>query len=133
MARRDDALGVTGAETLIGAGVVMEGTLESDGDITIDGTFTGTVSAKGDVVLGVNAVVTGNLTGHNVTIAGKLMGNVTAVGEASLRESSNLSGDITCMSLSVLTGGIFIGRSIMQPATLLEHGFPADDDVPNQE
>lgn len=133
MARKDDALGVTGAETLIGAGVIMEGTLESEGDIAIDGTFTGTVTAKGDVTLGVNAVVTGNVTGNNVTVAGKLMGNVTAIGEASLRESSNLSGDITCMSLSVLSGAVFLGRSAMQPAPTLERSFSDNNDTPTQE
>jgi cytoskeletal protein CcmA (bactofilin family) len=119
MARRDDVLGVSGAETIIGAGVVVTGDLKSEGDIHIDGTYTGEVQAHGDVTLGVNAKVKGNITARNVTVSGSLRGNIVAEGEANLRESGHVNGDITCTSLGVDHGGAFVGRSKMQaPPTL---------------
>jgi cytoskeletal protein CcmA (bactofilin family) len=119
MARRDDVLGVSGAETIIGAGVVAQGSLESEGDIVIDGTFTGNIQARGDVSLGVNAKVKGDINGRSVVVAGTLKGNVVAEGEAAVRETGHLTGDITCLSLGIDHGGVFIGRSKMQaPPTL---------------
>jgi len=127
MARRDDVLGVGGAETVIGAGVVVEGDLTSEGDILIDGTFTGQIKSRGDITLGANAKVTGNLTARNVTITGWLGGNITAEGEAAIGNTGHVSGDITCISLSVSSGGVFLGRSKMQDAPKLD--YLLDDDT----
>lgn len=127
MARRDDILGVNGAETVIGAGVVVEGDLTSEGDILIDGTFTGQVKARGDVTLGANAKVIGNLSARNVTVTGWLSGNITADGEAAIGNTGHVSGDITCITLSVSSGGVFLGRSKMQDAPTLD--YPLDDDT----
>ena len=125
MARRDDALGVSGAETIIGAGVKVVGNLDSEGDIHIDGTYTGDIQARGDVTLGINAKVKGNVTASNVTVAGSLKGNIVAEGEAALRDSGHINGDITCISLNIEHGGVFVGRSKMQATPTLEKS--ADD------
>ena len=122
MARKshEDALGVAGAETVIGTGVNVKGNLASESDIVIDGTLTGHIKAGGDVTLGVNANVKGDITAVNVAIAGTLHGNVTAEGEASLRETSHVEGDIKCAGLVVAAGAIFIGQSLMQAPPRLE-------------
>ncbi len=125
MARRDDVLGTSGAETIIGAGVKVGGNLESEGDIHIDGTYTGDIQANGDVVLGINAKMKGNVTARNVSVAGSLKGNIVAEGEAALRDSGHINGDITCISLNIEHGGVFVGRSKMQAAPVLEK--PADE------
>jgi cytoskeletal protein CcmA (bactofilin family) len=72
MARRthDDALGVAGADTVIGTGVTVTGDVSSESDIVIDGTLRGSVKAGGNVTIGVNAQVNGNVAGTNVTVAG---------------------------------------------------------------
>lgn len=127
MARRDDVLGVGGAETVIGAGVVVEGDLTSEGDILIDGTFTGQVQSRGDITLGANAKVTGNVSARNVVVTGWLNGNVTADGEAAIGATGHVSGDITCLSLAVSSGGVFLGRSKMQDAPTLD--YPLDDNT----
>jgi cytoskeletal protein CcmA (bactofilin family) len=114
MARRDDVLGVTGDETIIGSGVVAQGSLDSEGDIFIDGTFTGGIKAKGDVSLGVNAKVKGDIEARNVSVEGTLNGNILAEGEASIGETAHVSGDISCISLGISHGGVFVGRSKMQ-------------------
>jgi len=127
MARRADILGVSGAETVIGAGVVVEGDLTSEGDILIDGTFTGQVQTRGDITLGANAKVTGNLSARNITVTGWLSGNITADGEAAIGNTGHVSGDITCASLSVSSGGVFLGRCKMQDAPTLDYSL--DDDT----
>jgi cytoskeletal protein CcmA (bactofilin family) len=113
VARRDDVLGTAGAETIIGTGVMAAGKLHSEGDITVDGTFTGELFTSGDIILGVNAVVEAELRGQNVTIAGHLIGTIEATGEATIRETGQVKGDITCHNLAVVSGGVFRGTSHM--------------------
>src|SRR4051812_40402775 len=100
MARRDDALGVTGAETIIGPGVVIEGNLTGQEDMVIDGTVNGEIRTAGDVTLGVNAEVHAPIQATNITIAGTLHGPITAAGEVTIRETGHMYGDITAAGLS---------------------------------
>lgn len=128
MARKahDDALGVAGAETIIGTGVVVHGNLESQSDITIDGTLDGIVKAEGNVMIGINALIKGDITATNVTVAGNLHGDVYATGEASILESGQVKGNIKSAGLSISPGGVFIGRSIMEQPPSLTADFPED-------
>jgi cytoskeletal protein CcmA (bactofilin family) len=118
MARRshDDALGVVGAETVIGTGVVVRGNLSSESDIVIDGTLEGNVKAGGNVTIGVNASVKGDIEATNATVAGALRGNITVEGEASILETGQVRGNIKSAGLAITSGGIFIGRSLMESA-----------------
>lgn len=124
MARRshDDALGVAGAATIIGSGVTVKGDLVSESDITVDGTLDGNITTIGDITLGVNAIVTAQITGSNVTVAGHLTGNITATGETVIRETGQVEGDISSAGLSIIPGGVFVGRNVMQVVSPLEHG-----------
>jgi len=115
MARRthEDALGVVGAETIIGAGVIVHGELESQSDIMIDGQLEGNVTTSGDITIGVNARIKASIKGNNVTVAGQLKGNIEASGETSIRETGRVDGDITSAGLAISAGGQFSGRSRM--------------------
>lgn len=121
MARKNDVLGVVGAETLIGTGVVAQGNLKSDADIIIDGSFTGDILASGDVTLGINGTVKGDITANNIIIMGALKGNLLSEGETIIRESGNVLGDIVSLSLEIKMGGIFNGKSKMQTKPSLSH------------
>ncbi len=124
MARRTDALGVTGADTIIGPGVVVTGNLYSEGDIFIDGEVTGDIKTVGDVTLGVNAVIKANIAALNVVVGGTLTGNILAQGEASITESGQVHGDVGSAGLSIANGGQFEGRSRVISAPQL--GLPED-------
>jgi cytoskeletal protein CcmA (bactofilin family) len=117
----EDALGVAGAETVIGTGVVVHGNLRSESDISIDGTLTGEITTDGDVTIGVNARIKANIRATNVAIAGTLHGNITAGGETTIRETGHVEGDIKAGGLAIASGGIFIGRSIMETPPQLDH------------
>jgi cytoskeletal protein CcmA (bactofilin family) len=132
MARRthDDAFGVAGADTVIGTGVEVHGDLTSESDIIVDGILNGALKAGGNVTLGVNAVVKGNIEATNVTISGQLQGNVVAIDDLTIRETGQLKGDIKVGGLTVLSGAIFIGRSIMQAAPQLDRSTEPSSDGP---
>lgn len=134
MARRthEDALGVTGAETVIGTGVIVRGNLESESDIVIDGTLEGQIKTAGNVTLGINAIVKADIQGANITIAGSLKGNINAEGETVIRETGHVEGDIRCLGLSIASGGVFSGRSIMEAPPRLDPDATIDNVEPPQ-
>jgi cytoskeletal protein CcmA (bactofilin family) len=121
MARKshEDALGVAGAETVIGTGVIVVGNLASDSDIAIDGNLDGNIKAGGNVTIGLNANVKGDVEGTNVIVAGNLTGNIKASGEASILETGHVKGNIHASGLAVTSGGIFNGRSLMEVSSPL--------------
>src|SRR6185369_11312201 len=124
----DDALGVVGAETIIGAGVVVHGELDSQSDVMIDGELEGNITTTGDIVIGVNAKVKATVKGANVTVAGQLKGDIHALGEAAIRETGQVNGDITAGGIAISSGGIFVGRSRMMPTeSHLSPSQPAPD------
>lgn len=126
MARKTDTIGITGsAETIIGSGVSAKGTLVSESDITIDGTFSGEVKAAGNVTLGVNAQVKANISGDNITIAGQLEGNIVAGGETTISQTGKVKGDITTGLLAISSGAMFSGSTSM---TQPESHNPLEDE-----
>lgn len=133
MARRthDDAFGVAGADTVIGTGVEVHGDLASESDIIVDGILVGAIKAGGNVTLGVNSVVKGNIEATNVTVSGQLQGNVAATDELTIRETGQLKGDIKVGGLTVMSGAIFIGRSVMQAAPQLDRQSGPGSDGPS--
>lgn len=120
MARRDDVLGVTGADTVIGSGVMVQGDLHSEGDMVVDGELSGNVKTIGNITIGVNALIRGNLAGDNVTVLGSLNGNIIAENEARIGEAGKVIGDIRCSGLSIAAGAIYQGRIQMRANQTLD-------------
>ncbi len=113
MSRKLEFSGVTSGETVIGAGVKVTGDLISEADITIDGRMTGNIRAAGNVNIGVNAKIKGDVKGVNVTIAGQLKGNIEADGETAIAHTGKVSGNIVTGLISIESGGVFLGKSSM--------------------
>jgi cytoskeletal protein CcmA (bactofilin family) len=122
MARKshDDALGVAGAETIIGTGVIVRGNLNSQADIIVDGILEGSIKTSGNVTIGVNAQIKANIYATNTTIAGTVLGNIEAEGETSILETGHVEGDISSTGLAIASGGVFIGKSVMEAHPRLE-------------
>jgi cytoskeletal protein CcmA (bactofilin family) len=117
VARRDDVLGMSGAETLIGSGVTLKGNLKSDGDVVIDGTLTGEIRTLGDVIIGINGILKSNIIAGNVTINGSVTGNISAENEVTIKESGQLHGDVTALGLAIQPGGIFAGTNSIRASS----------------
>lgn len=123
MAKKDDILGVSSADTVIGSGVKVKGNLISEGDVVVDGLMSGNIKAGGNITLGVNAHVLGDVIGQNVRVAGTLNGNISASESTSITETGEVAGDIATTILNVESGALFIGTSKMKrsvPAEIIE-------------
>jgi cytoskeletal protein CcmA (bactofilin family) len=121
MARKPDALGVAATETIIGAGVKLKGNLAADGDMMIDGLISGTIKSRGNITIGVNAIIKADIEAASITVLGQVDGNLTASHETSIRETGRVKGNIATGTLAIAAGAIFAGTSSMtktQPPTL---------------
>ncbi|MBU1082964.1 polymer-forming cytoskeletal protein [Patescibacteria group bacterium] len=101
-------------DTLVGKEVVVKGTLESEGDVQINGYFAGTIDSEKDVIVSEHAKVKANITGKNVYVAGEVDGDITASEKLEILETGRVDGDVTSQALSIEPGGILKGSSQMR-------------------
>ncbi|HVF82390.1 MAG TPA: polymer-forming cytoskeletal protein [Flavisolibacter sp.] len=103
--------------TLISAGTVLKGDVQSDNDLRIDGTIHGHVTSSAKIVVGPTGFVEGNIQGSQADVTGKVVGNINVKELAQLRTKSNVQGNITAASLQIESGAVFNGQSVMTVST----------------
>lgn len=88
-------------------GTNVEGNVQADKDIRIDGTLRGTLNCKGKVIIGPTGYITGDITCENAVIEGRFEG-VLIVGDVlHVKETAKIDGDVFTQKLVVQPGSIF--------------------------
>jgi len=100
-------------DTLIGKNSSFEGTLKASGTIRIDGEVQGELLIDGDVYIGENSRIIGNISGVNVIISGLVEGNITATDKIKITSNGRLIGDVSVKSIIVDEDAFFEGRCKM--------------------
>lgn len=103
----------TTAETVVGPSVKIQGDLNSEGNIRIEGQVTGKVKTTQNVYVGESAKIIADILAGNCTIAGEVQGNIKVTGSLILESSARLAGDIGCAILRVEDGAQFTGKCTM--------------------
>ena len=101
------------ADTIIGSGVELKGSLRNSGPIQIHGRIIGDVQCESTVFVGETAVVTGPIVAKQVDVAGQVHGSITAESQIELHPKSLVKGDLSTTRLSIKPGATFIGKSQM--------------------
>lgn len=104
---------VSGAETLIGPSVKLEGNFNSDGDIVVEGILTGNLTTRGDVRVGGQAVIEAQVVAKSAAVAGKVKGNITVEGSLHLSSTAVIAGDVRAGSLAIEEGAVLNGKVTM--------------------
>lgn len=104
------------ADSLLGSGASMEGTIDTEGSLRIDGRFKGVVKAAGDIVIAENAEVEANLNGYNILIAGTVHGEVRAEGKLEITPKGRLYGNFQAIKLLIEEGALIRGKCQMDSA-----------------
>lgn len=109
--------------TIISAGVLIEGKLSSNGNIRIDGTINGDVFAEGNITVGENGEINGQLNAEVVNVGGKVNGSINAKEKLTLEAKSNLKGDLITKILVIEAGALFEGKSSMSGNSSSESNY----------
>lgn len=106
-------------ETSIGPNTSVVGTLKTDGDVRVDGSFEGDIEVLGNVIVGVTGRVIAGIKATNIHVAGAVRGDLFAEDQLQISETGKVWGDITARGLQIEPGGVFRGQSDMTEANEL--------------
>jgi cytoskeletal protein CcmA (bactofilin family) len=100
------AASTTSSNSLV-QGTSVEGTVQADKDIRIDGTLKGTLICKGKVIIGPTGNITGDITCENAVIEGRFEGILVVGDVLHVKETAKIEGDVSTQKLIVQPGSIF--------------------------
>ena len=113
--RSSSDMTMSDSSTMIAAGTIITGDLESHGDIRIDGTLKGNLKGKSKIIIGTDGVVEGNVEGLQADIMGHITGTIKVQELLYLHGSTEINGDIYAGKLQIEPTAIFNGKCHMGP------------------
>ena len=93
----------------------LVGTLTVDGDVRIEGTLDGEVSATGEVAVHASGTARAQISARDIVVDGTVEGNAVAGNLVALGESASLSGEIRAGRLRVDEGATVNATIAMNP------------------
>ena len=102
-----------GSTTIIGAGAVISGNIESIGDIRIDGILKGNLACRSKILLGPEAIIEGDLIANQADILGKVLGQVKVNDLLHLHGKAVVLGNIQTGKLQIESTASFNGECHM--------------------
>ncbi len=102
---------LTGNKNILSSDVEIKGKLRFSNDLIIDGRIEGEVNSEGDLTVGENAQIVGNIKTRSVVVFGKIEGNITVSDRCELKQNAILHGDVTAGKLAIEEGATFMGAS----------------------
>ncbi|MFC1815993.1 polymer-forming cytoskeletal protein [Thermodesulfobacteriota bacterium] len=105
--------------TFLGPGVSIEGTIEFQGTIRVDGNVKGKIySDGGTVIVGEKAVINANVIVAVAIIRGAVNGTIDASDKIEVYPPGRVEGDIQAPEISIDTGVVFNGNCAMKKRTI---------------
>lgn len=122
--------GETQSVNMLGAGTIIKGDIQSNGDFRVDGTLVGSIQSKGKIVIGETGNVEGEVSCRNADISGKVKAQITVSELLTLKSTAKISGEITTSKISIEPGAKFSGTCNMSESPEVSRlNKPAQDGV----
>lgn len=103
--------------TFLGPEASVEGTLEFQGTIRLDGQVKGKIRSNGGtVIVGEKAIVNAEIDVGNAIIMGEVIGTIDASDRIEVYPPGRVIGDIQAPVISIEEGGMFNGNCAMKEA-----------------
>ena len=109
MALRTDDISIN---TIIGKGSAISGNMKVNGFIRIDGDIDGSLETDGNVIVGENARIRGDLTAKSVIIGGIIKGNIKANESVKILADAAVIGDVISRKVQVDGSALIHGHCI---------------------
>lgn len=100
-------------DTVIGKNTSFAGDVKCNGSLRIDGLVTGDISSDGNILIGKDGSVKGNIQATNIHLAGTVEGNIKAFGILRIMSTTKLLGDVEVKSFVADEGAVFQGNCQM--------------------
>ncbi len=97
-------------ESIIAAGLTIEGKIEGAGHVRIAGDFKGDVNVQGNLTVEAGAHLTGGVKADTVVVGGQIDGNIDAASRVELLQTGVLNGELRAGSLIVAAGSRMRGK-----------------------
>ena len=104
---------ISNSSNVIGKGTVLEGNVETFGNIRIEGKVIGDIKSKSKIALGTGCHVEGNIHAQNADIEGEVKGRIEITELLILKSTAIVHGDILTAKLVVEPGATFNGSCKM--------------------
>ena len=103
----------TGSTSLLSRKVKIEGEIQGNEDLHVEGHFKGSIKITGDIFIGPTGIVEADIEADNIIVQGQISGNVLARKQLQLQSSGRLLGDCSALTIDIKEGALFEGRSKM--------------------
>ena len=109
MARRKEE------EKILDVNAAMQGSLTFSDPVNlrINGKFDGSLTTKGSLIIGEDALVNAEILGEDIIVAGKVKGKIKAIKGLQLAPTARVDADVEVANITVEGGAIFNGRCKM--------------------
>ena len=104
---------ISNSSNVIGKGTVLEGNIETFGNIRIEGKIIGNVKSKSKIALGGSSHIDGNIIAQNADIEGEVKGRIEISDLLVLKATAVVHGDIITGKLVIEPGAVFNGSCKM--------------------
>jgi cytoskeletal protein CcmA (bactofilin family) len=101
---------VNNAESILAAGLTIEGKIEGSGNFRVVGRFKGTVKVNGELTIEPGAFIEGEIRAESVLVAGDVRGQIAAASRVEFKDSGSLIGDVKATSVVVSAGSKVRGK-----------------------
>lgn len=109
MALRIDDISIN---TIIGHGSAISGDIKVNGFVRVDGDIDGNLETDGNVIIGENARIRGDVKAKSIIVGGIILGNIQAVESAKVLSEASVIGDIISHKVQIDDSAIFHGHCI---------------------
>ncbi|MDR3130362.1 MAG: polymer-forming cytoskeletal protein [Treponema sp.] len=114
MAKHERRLRDSEATVFFGSGTSFNGLLRFEEALCIQGKFTGTIEAKGSLIVDRGAVVEADhISVTSLTVFGTVIGEVHALDKIDMMSGAEVRGDMTSVRLRIADGVLFEGQCYM--------------------
>jgi cytoskeletal protein CcmA (bactofilin family) len=99
--------------TTLGVNTFLEGELEFEKSLQINGQFKGEIKTPGLLVIGPTAFVEAHISANVILIAGEVIGNIIATNKVNILPGGKVTGNIKTSKLKIADGVVFDGNCEM--------------------
>lgn len=100
-------------DTVIGPGAELTGDITVKAGTRIDGRVKGNVSCQGEIIIGKDGTVEGEVKAASAILSGRITGKLSVEGRVELSSTARMEGDVVCAKLVIEEGAHFQGHCQM--------------------